>query len=259
MTDNSDDRLFLARIDDLAQEAENKGYITFSDFLDDHKQSLLAQSVGRLSVCMKRTGGFEEAERVIAVFYPSYTKDMLQDVIDAELCLLKITLADQRFLKKIPEHRDYLGAILGTGIKREKVGDILLSEDGAYVWALSEIVPYLIQELTSVGAALVSVKQVEKTEMPAPPKGKEEVISVSSLRLDAMISHGFRMGRTEAAKMIRAGLVFRTGVMVQDPDKQVSEGDKLTLRGRGRLVVKNIIGVSRSGRTQVTIEVFGKK
>ncbi len=256
--DHSDDKTFLAHIQDLARRADHSGYITFSDFLDDHKQSLLSQSVGRLSVCMDQFGGFEGAERVVVAFYPDYLKDTLDEAVKDALCVLKITLADRRFLKRIPEHRDYLGAIMGTGIKREMIGDVIVNEEGAFVVVLREMAAYLIQEMTSVGAAIVSVREATGEEIPEPERGRESVISLSSLRLDALVAHGFKMGRTEASKVIRAGLVFRNGSPIQDPDKSVALGDKITLRGKGRIILREEKAVSKSGRKQILIEQFGK-
>lgn len=256
--DHSEDKLFLSRVHELADRAENGGYITFSDFLDDHKQSLLSQSVGRLSVCLETYGGYEGAERVVIVFYPDYLSEMREEAKDEAIALLKITLADKRFLKRIPEHRDYLGAIMGTGIRREKVGDVLLDDEGAYVFVVRDMVDYLKQEMTSVGAAVVSVREVPKSEAPKREGGKESVVSVASLRLDAFVAHGFRMGRNEAVKVIRGGAVLRNGAMLQDPDKTIAVGDKITLRGKGRIILLEDLGISRSGRHQVRIERFGK-
>lgn len=256
--DHSDDKTFLAHIQDLARRADQSGYITFSDFLDDHKQSLLSQSVGRLSVCMDQFGGFEGAERVVMAFYPEYLKDILEEAVKEALCILKISLADRRFLKRIPEHRDYLGAIMGTGIKREMIGDVIVNEEGAFVVVLRDMADYLIKEMTSVGAAIVSVREAMGEEIPEPERGRESVISLSSLRLDALVAHGFKMGRTEAAKVIRGGLVFRNGSPVLDPDKSVSLGDKITLRGKGRIILREEKAISKSGRKQILIEQFGK-
>ena len=263
MTENQEDKWFLARVEDLAEEADKGGYVTFSDFLDDHKQSLLTHSVGRLSICKETFGGYEEAERRIAAFCPDFyikeNPDYLKEQFQSELCYLRIEPADKRFLKKIPGHRDYLGAILGTGIKREKVGDLLIDENGCVVIVKREIADYLKQELTGVGAAIVHVSECGSEALPAAEKGVEMTISVSSLRIDSLVAHGFQMGRESAQKLIRQGLVSRNGMVVVNGDRIAEPGDKLTLRGKGRLIVREDLGISKSGRHRVKIERFAKK
>lgn len=254
-----DDKWFIGHMEDLAVTADQTGYVTFSDFLDDHQRSLLSKLEGRLPVCIAFFGGYTEAERSIAVFYPDYLTESLTEIVQEELQLLWIQPLDLRFVKRIPGHRDYLGALMGTGIRRDKLGDLLTTEKGAYLWVKKEIAPYIMQELTGVGATSVLVKHVEASEMPEPEAGTEAVVSVSSMRLDAVISRGFNMGRSEAAKWIVAGKVLRSGIQMLDVDKTVAVGDKITLRGKGLLKIKEDKGLSKSGRIQLLVERLGDK
>ena len=148
---------------------------------------------------------------------------------------------------------------MGTGIRRDKLGDLLTTEKGAYIWVKKEIAPYIMQELTGVGPTSVMIQAVEASEMPKPEGGVESVVSVSSMRLDAVISRGFNMGRSEAVKWIVAGKVMRAGVQILDVDKNVAIGDKLTLRGKGLLKIKEDKGISKSGRIQLLVERLGDK
>ena len=161
-----DDKWFIGHMEDLAVTADQTGYITFSDFLDDHQRSLLSAMEGRLPVCLTYFGGYPEAERQIAVFYPEYMKESLPELIQEELILLRITPLDLRFLKRIPGHRDYLGALMGTGVRRDKLGDLLTTDQGAYLWVKNEMSSYIQRELTSVGAAGVMVQAVYVQYLP---------------------------------------------------------------------------------------------
>lgn len=259
MTIQQDDKWFIGHMEDLAVTADQTGYVTCSDFLDDHQRSLLSKLEGRLPVCLAYFGGYPDAERVMAVFYPDYLAESLDDILKDELQLLWIQPLDLRFAKRIPGHRDYLGALMGTGIRRDKLGDLLTTEKGAYIWVKKEIAPYIMQELTGVGSTSVMIQAVEASEMPKPEGGVESVVSVSSMRLDAVISRGFNMGRSEAAKWIVAGKVMRAGVQILDVDKNVAIGDKLTLRGKGLLKIKEDKGISKSGRIQLLVERLGDK
>lgn len=246
-------------MEDLAVTADQTGYPVCSDFLDDHQRSLLSKMEGRLPVCLTYFGGYEEAERQMAVFYPEYLQESLGEILEEELAFLWIQPLDLRFVKRIPGHRDYLGALMGTGIRRDKVGDLVTTEKGAYLWIKSEMAPYVMQELTGVGATSVMVKEVPPSEMPEMQAGVESVVSVSSMRMDAVVSRGFNMGRSEAAKWITAGKALRNGQQILDGDKTVSVGDKLTLRGKGLLKIKEDRGISRSGRLQLLVERLGDR
>ena len=122
----------------------------------------------------------------------------------------------------------------------------------------SEIASFICQEITSVGRIIVQAKTTALEALPPAPGGVLSLISVSSLRLDALVSRGFNAGRTEAAKWINGGIVSKNGVITTSADKQAAIGDRITVRGRGRMVLVEDKGVSRSGRKQILIERFGK-
>ena len=221
-------------MEDLAVTADQTGYITFSDFLDDHQRSLLSAMEGRLPVCLTSFGGYPEAERQMAVFYPEYMKESLPELVQEEL-------------------------MMGTGVRRDKLGDLLTTDQGAYLWVKNEMSSYIQRELTSVGAAGVMVQAVSVQELPKVQEGTLSIISISSLRIDAVISRGFHMGRAEALKWIAAGRAMRNGLQVLEGDKPVLVGDKITLRGKGRLKILENKGLSKSGRIQLVIECLGDK
>ena len=123
---------------------------------------------------------------------------------------------------------------------------------------LISIRPAICQEITSVGRIIVQAKTTALEALPPAPGGVLSLISVSSLRLDALVSRGFNAGRTEAAKWINGGIVSKNGVITTSADKQAAIGDRITVRGRGRMVLVEDKGVSRSGRKQILIERFGK-
>ena len=259
MAVQQDDKWFIGHMEDLAVTADQNGYPAFSDFLDDHQRSLLSKLEGRLPVCLAYFGGYADAERVMAVFYPEYLSESLQEIMEEELQLLWIQPLDLRFVKRIPGHRDYLGALMGTGIRRDKLGDLLTTEKGAYLWAKKEIAPYIVQELTGVGPTSVLVKPVPSSDMPEPESGADAVVSVSYMRLDAVVSRVFNMGRSEASKWIVAGKAMKNGQQILDVDKPVAVGDKITLRGKGLLKIKEDKGLSKSGRIQLLVERLGDK
>ncbi len=254
----SNDKWLIAHAEDLSKQAASGGYMTVSDFLDERQQGLLSHLDGRLSSCIWFYGGDEQCERKAAFFYPDYLEENRLEMAKEELCLISIRPADSRFISKELTHRDYLGSLMGLGIKREKIGDIRLSDEGAFVVVKAEIASFICQEITSVGRIIVQAKTTALEALPPAPGGVLSLISVSSLRLDALVSRGFNAGRTEAAKWINGGIVSKNGVITTSADKQAAIGDRITVSGRGRMVLVEYKGVSRSGRKQILIERFGK-
>ena len=252
-----EDKWLLSHLEDLAAMASQTGYAAFSDFLDERQRSLLSER--RLPVCLMFFGGYPQAEKQIAVFYADYLQESIEDLAAQELTLLKITPEDLRFVKRKPEHRDYLGALMGTGLRRDKMGDVIVDGEATFVWVKHDMAAYIRQELTSVGAARVTVSESLVTELPKPQPGVQSVVSVSSMRIDAVISRGFNMGRAEAVKWIAAGKAFCNGRQMMNGSKSVAVGDKITLRGKGFIKIQENKGLSRSGRIQLQIERTGKQ
>lgn len=148
--DDKERNWFISRMEDLADRADQTGYMIFSDFLDGYQLSLLRDMQRHLTTEVTFYGGYEDAERRMASFYPSFLQVQTEDFpIEA----LLITPKAPQFLTKAPGHRDYLGALMGLGIKREKLGDILLQEQGAVVFVSEDMASYIQEGVTSVGAA----------------------------------------------------------------------------------------------------------
>ena len=155
-----------------------------------------------------------------------------------------------------PGHRDYLGAILGLGIRREWVGDILVQAHGAFVFCLPSVEPEL-RALEQVGRAGVKAAAVPLSAVPVPERRVRPVtFTVQSARLDAVVSGMFRLSRTSAAAQIRAGAVHLNYAECLRPDAPVAAGDVLSLRGAGKGAVTEVGGVSRKGRQFVTAELW---
>ncbi len=252
--DIKDTRTLENHFADLAARAERTGYPQFTDFLDTAEQDVLTRMQKKFTpVRVALSGGYEGAERRIASFCPSFMQD--EEVYYPYVCL-KIGLADSRFLKKKPQHRDYLGAVLGCGIERKMTGDILVVEDGAVIFLMEEMEGFLTESLTGVGASDVKIEPFTGDPDQLGGEGKEVVISVASLRLDAVLAHGFGASRGDAADWIRQGRVQINHRPCTKADTVIAEGQILTVRGRGRLKIGEQKGVSKSGRIQITARRF---
>lgn len=153
-------------------------------------------------------------------------------------------------------HRDFFGAILGLGIKREMVGDILCREAEALTFLMPALAPFLVQELRQVGSYPVNALILDE----APPlfyteKGgaKEVRGTVASLRLDAVAGLGFGLSRSRITPLVRGEQVKLNHQVISQPSRLIKEGDLISLSGRGRLEVVEILGETRKGRISLKL------
>lgn len=253
MASITDDSYFLEHCRDLARIADARGCMMYSDFLTAEQQALVLAQQKKWNVMIEFEGGYKEAERKIASFCPLFLQD-------EEKCYpmtaLKIRQKGAQFAKKELSHRDYLGSVLGCGIDRMKTGDILISDDHAVIFVEESIALFLKTALTQVSSAAVITEDFEGNPEELVPAGKQEVISVASTRLDAMVAHGFHLGRNEAALLIRNGRVQINHIETMKIDAVLNEGDLITVRGKGRMKFLEIRGNSKSGRMMILAEIF---
>ncbi len=266
------DRILLANLEDKMRQADEWYTVTNSSFFDMRERSLAVRQCREKCRCgYAFYGGYEDAERKVAVFYPrelieNESEDENAEKIEnvrriedyfrdePESCPLTIIRASLK--KGSPQlgHRDYLGSLMGLGIRRDVIGDIIVHDDGADIVVLKEIADFLVMNYSKAARANLIISEVPITEIrPSKVQIVQKDESVASLRLDAMISAAFRISRGKSAEAIKAGLVYVSDVCEKKTDKIVDLGDKLVLRGKGKAVVKNIGRTTDKGRTIVTI------
>ncbi len=262
MNENS---IFLRMIEDKYEHFIDYYTIISSDLLSMEQQSLAA---GFLRKHEKEGvflfGGFEEAERRQVLFLPDYTGVTCEEEIlpyfrknpqDCPLALLDIKTAKADRGKF--SHRDYLGALMGEGIKREKIGDILVSEDGAQVVVIRELAEYLEQNYRHVGRSEVNAKIVPIFEAKDTEKQINSVkFTISSSRLDNIISAVYGLSRKTAVEAINAGKVFVGGTMVTKPDAGLKGGEKIVLRGKGKAIYNGVEGTSKKGKVYISVDKY---
>ncbi len=259
----NEDSVLLSYAEDRRFKCSNDFVVTSTSFLDVRQQSILnrilSDSDGVNSVFY---GGFETAERNILVFSPDFLGmsdfDLTENYFkenpgDNPLTVLRL----KKDSFSSVSHRDFLGALMGLGIKREMIGDIIVNDNGADVIVCKTISSYIKNELKSVGRASVSVKEIEFYELSNNINNiREDVINVSSMRIDNVISACFRLSRSESASAIASGNIYVNSAQILKSDKKVNIGDKIVYRTKGKIVLKEISGVSKKGRNFLKIDVY---
>lgn len=246
------DEELLRRARDLAVRCERTATVTGTGFLTPAQQYEIKNWAERVPDCrFVLSGGSETTERKAGFFLPFWLEQEELD-LDEQLKAVKITAGFGK-----PGHRDYLGSILGLGIRREWIGDIMLEEETAYVVCLPSVQRVLLEQLEHVGRCGVKVTAITLSQLPAQQrKVREMSFTVQSLRLDAVASGLFRLSRTQAADKIRMGLVSLNYAECLRPDAPVAPGDILSLRGAGKGSVTAIGGTSKKGRQFVECELW---
>ncbi len=255
---DKDDKLLLAQILDKIELCENKNKIEYTDFLDMAQSELVQKFINKIKIENYLIyGGFEEAERKRFVIYPEkFNMDVVKKNLSNIVQIIRIQLPDD--LKGKYTHREYLGAVIKLGVKREKVGDIIVDNDGADIIIDKDISKFLEQnlgELTRFSKSTITVENIEKLR-PVHIKKEELEIIVSSLRLDNIISELARCSRNKALDIINMERVFINFQNETKKTKQIKVGDMITIRGKGRFYIKEIIGQTKSGRMIIKIEKF---
>lgn len=249
MHGNLDENLLRARARDLAGQCDRQRRTTLTGFLTPAEMEVVLAAAKQSGVSYKTSGGYENAERKILVFQPDYLESTQPDW-DEYLHVLHITAAKEGL-----DHRDYLGAILALGMKRDQLGDILVLEKSARIILLSGISEYLSMNMERVGSTRVKITRENLADLVIPDV---ELITVhgnvSSLRLDNVASEGFNLPRSEMADLIRSGQVNLNFVQEQSADRSLKPGDLISLRGYGRVHLVSIDGRSRKDRFFITLE-----
>ncbi|NLN19702.1 MAG: photosystem II S4 domain protein [Firmicutes bacterium] len=248
--EGKEERLLGARIVDLAERAMIDDTPQASDFLDPRERQIAQGVLGCIPAIRARGyGGFPEAERQRLLIYPEH---YLTELLEPPLWALEVKVETPgRELR----HGDYLGAILGVGIDRGQVGDILVQENGCQAIVSQEALRVLLVELRRVGSSEVSVSEIDLEQLEVPAQRIKEVrTTVASMRLDAVAAFGFGMSRTKMAREIKGERVKLNWKVVTDPAHPVAEGDVISMRGRGRISVDQITGTTRKGRISLLLK-----
>ena len=207
-------------------------------------------------------GGFEGAERKIAGIFPHdcYKQPESADEFEeyeqmAELCYVKIE--GSGFVNI--GHRDVLGSVMSLGLKREVLGDIIVTDDSkcAYMPVKQSSAEYICANLERVARDKVRVRLVDKTHLPEKKqKFSDMVLTVSSVRLDGLVSAMTNLSRDKAKKLIVSGKVAINHSECTSCDAQFSAGDTITVKGEGKFYVEDFLGLTSKEKHRIVVRKY---
>lgn len=249
VSETEDDRYLFSKIYDRLVGAEQKNIPGFTAFLSPREQVLTKKMLPWLQLHFY--GGHEEAERRLCAWLPDYLDAASPE--ELPFAVVRATFYEKDTLS----HRDILGALMGAGIKRETVGDIYVQSGICDFLVLQEILPYVLDNLTSAGRTALHLEQISLSDLRVPVKQIREIRdTVSSLRLDSLIGSAFGLARGKASDLIASGKVSVNDLPCLKNDKQLSEGDRLTVRGMGKAVLTQVGGRTKKDRISITLEKY---
>ena len=247
-----EDKLLLSKLWDKIDAGIRREIPTNTCFLSPRELDLSRYLFGDYPGLVS-FGGYPDAERKMLCYLPEYLEESYLEEDGSPIVCLRATFYEA----DTPSHRDFLGALMGAGISRESVGDICVGKGSCDFFVTAEIAPYLLQSFTSAGRTRLHLEAIPLNEAQIPePEVKEIRDTLASLRLDSVISSGFRIGRSLAAQHVSAGKAAINGLPCEKPDKAVMEGDKISVRGMGKIKLRTVGGQTKKGRISVVIDRY---
>lgn len=245
---SDNDKLFCSKIDDIISLSAIRHKPCFTSFLTEKEQHIALEYL-KLVCCENYLlyGGYEDSERkILGVFY---------DEPDAESFPLSAIEFKYRACDKL-SHRDFLGSLMGLGIERDTVGDILVSEGRAIVFVKTDIKNYITSQIFKIGRVGVTIKDADLCNLPQGKRKEEKQLTVSSLRLDNIVAAVCNLSRERTSGIILSGNVNVNYDLCQNVSRKMTEGDVFSVRGYGKFILNSINGETKKGRLRVSVIYF---
>lgn len=246
----NDTELLKKRFQELSSRADARGICVFSEFLNLYEQSLLKCEIrGGYELI----GGHENPERCVACFLP-YGEKLYE--AESPIQIVKISPRSKKFADDLT-HRDFLGSVLGLGIRRETVGDIVISDNKAYIICLDSVADFIVQNLSKVRHTSVKCELCEALPKADEMKPKPLTVNIASERLDALIAAVYNISRSKSADLCKGEkVVFINGKLTPNGASTLKNGDIVSVRGVGRFVFCEILGETRKHRLRAKVEAY---
>jgi RNA-binding protein YlmH len=247
----NEQELCKKRLIDLSKQANRKGIVLFSDFLNLNELNIYHQCKSLFETKTESFGGVPYAERQIIAFIP----DALYYDWEYPIAALKIEPSYPKFAGKLG-HRDILGAIMQLGVERSKIGDILINKDGYYLFCEESMADYFMEQLSQIRHTMVRLKRADASSLKIEQELMEKDGIVTSNRLDSVLACVYRLSRSQALALIRSEKVFVNGKSFVSSTYACKQGDIVSLRGYGRFIFAGERGETGKGRTKIKYQLY---
>lgn len=250
--ETEEDHLLLARLYDKLVRAADRDIFGCTGFLSLREQAMLQRMLSELPLVL--FGGCEGAERRMACYLPAYLPEDYLMSSDSPAAAVRAVYYEKDTLT----HRDFLGSLMGAGIRRDTVGDIYVAQGQCDFLVMRPVLPHLLEQMDSAGRTKLRLTVIPLEEIQQPQEEKRQLKdTVSSLRLDCLVGAAFAMARGPAAQLVAAGRVTVNDLVCLKGDRQLRQGDRFSVRGFGKAELTQVGGTTRKGRLSVILTRWG--
>ncbi|MBQ3547033.1 MAG: hypothetical protein IJA44_00965 [Clostridia bacterium] len=239
--------ILVARINDTFDISQKTSKPKFFGFLRREEAVLAQRTLDNRGADYVLYGGYDDAERVMLGCFPDWCDDGVFPITAATF-----SYRESDTLK----HRDFLGALTALGITRESIGDILVENGRAVAFFKNEVLPFVLLNIDKIGRVGVNVSKGYHLPLPQSDSLVEATVTVSSLRLDCVVSAVCGLSRNKATELIDMGFVTVNSVQCEKTTKQVAQGDAITVRGKGKFIISNTLLKTKKDRTVLEFKKY---
>ncbi len=255
---NIDDKLIIAKIMDKIKICKIRNKIMNTEFLTVYHREIIQKELNKMKFKNYMFfGGYEEAEGQILIIYPEkFANEIIENNLRHIIKAVKIELPKE--LEGKYNHRDYLGIVMQAGLKRDRIGDIIVYKDKAYIFVLKENAEYIeetLKQFSRFNKANIEIINYEEVEIKEP-EFEEIRITVSSYRLDNIVSEVSRISRSKADELLKNEKVFLNSKLEVRATISVKENDTLAIRGFGKFIVCELLGSNKKGKNVIIIKKY---
>lgn len=238
-----EDKLLLDKAYDAIRLSERRNIPRHLGFLNEHESLYLRQHLPK-SADIRFFGGYPDAVRLML--------GISSDEESFPITALQFSYRSQDSLR----HKDFLGALMALGIRRDTLGDILTGDGRTVIFVRDDIVPFLMSEVDRIGRVGVKVGYADTDDLPVPDDTEELMFALSSLRLDAFVAAAAHLSRDKAARLVKNELVTVDHVIETEVSFLLREGATVTIRKYGKYVLTALRGTSRKGKLRVGVKHY---
>lgn len=239
----AEDKLLLSKAYDAIELSQRRNCPRFTGFLNEHESLYLREHLPKRAD-IRFFGGYPDAVRLM----------LGAGAVEEEfpITVLELTYRQEDTLR----HRDFLGALMALGIRRDTVGDILTEKGRAVIFVTDEIAPFVLSQVDKIGRVGVKIGYADPESLPEPDDIEERVMTLSSLRLDAFVAAAANLSREKAARLIKNELVMVDHVTQDGVAFMLHEGATVTIRKFGKFVLSEILGTSKKGKLRIAVRHY---
>lgn len=254
----NEEKLVISKLMDKVKTCKTRNKIVNTEFLTIYEKEIIQKELNSLKIKNYLFfGGYEGAEGQILVMYPEkFDKDIVNKNLSNIIKAIRIKLPKE--LEGKYNHRDYLGCLMKTGLNRNRIGDIIVHKDEAYIIVLEENVLYIYEFLK--GIIKFNKSQIEVINFYDIKMKEQEFedmkIRVSSMRIDNVVSEITRLSRSKTSELLAQEKIFVNSKIELKASKVVQEGNIVAIRGKGKFLIGEIVGDNKKGKSLVLVKKY---